>query len=436
MESTLAKDSRESARLAAVRRYSILDTPPDGAFDRIAAVAARALGAPMASVTIVDEDRIWFKAQQGLSDGTCEVAREPGLCASAILHDEPYVVDDAGDDPRTVGNTLVSEGGVRFYAAAPIVTADGYRLGTVNILDTSPRTVTEDELDTLRDLAGIVCDELELRLSSMRTLQLEKESNAAVERERARLAQLAGTLQRTLLPPALPQIPGLEAASHYRIASTDEVGGDFYDLFPLEGDRWGFFLGDVSGKGSQAAALTSLARHTLRAAAGYEADPVTVLHRLDSVLQHEQAGQTLEDPRYCTVLMGDLAPQDGNFTVRLAGGGHPPALVLRADGALEAFHPAGGQPVGMVTDPDFSAVTTDLVPGDTLLLYSDGLTEARLPSGAFLGENHLADLLAGLAPSGARDLVDALSDFLDGLGDRPADDVALLALGVPRPGAR
>lgn len=430
----MIKDTQEAERLAAVRRYSILDTPPDGAFDRIAVLAARTFKAPMASVSIVDEDRIWFKAQQGLPEGVREVAREHGLCSSAIVHDGTYVVTDATGDPRTEGNALVEQGGVQFYAGAPIVTLDGYRLGTVNVLDTRPRQVTEDQLDTLRDLAAIVSDELELRLSSMRTLRLHRDAHDAVERERARLAQLAGTLQRTLLPPALPEIPGLESAAEYR-ASADDVGGDFYDLFPLAGDRWGFFLGDVAGKGAQAAALTSLARYTLRTAASYDTAPAMVLRRLDTELQSAHRADDASAPRFCTALFGTLTRRGRGFRVTLAGGGHPPALALRADGTVAEAHPAAGQPVGLVPDPFFATFATRLDPGDTLLLYSDGLTEARMPSGGFAGERHLGDLLAGLAPIGARDLVAAVGGFLDDIGGPPTDDVALLALSVPRPDA-
>lgn len=121
------------------------------------------------------------------------------------------------------------------------------------------------------------------------------------EAERDRLHQVVAILQNSLLPPALPLVPGLEAAAHYHTASADRLGGDFYDLFALGGGRWGFFLGDVCGKGPEAAAVTSLVRYTLRAASLHAADPVGVLHTLDTELQ---AHFGAEDPRYCTVLTG------------------------------------------------------------------------------------------------------------------------------------
>lgn len=125
------------------------------------------------------------------------------------------------------------------------------------------------------------------------------------ERERERLKRLNATLQKTLLPPALANVPGLDVAAHYHIASADEVGGDFYDLFPLAAGTWGLFLGDVCGKGAAAAAVTSLARYTLRAAAVYDSDPAAVLGNLNTVLNHEYSGT---DPRFCTVIFGLLTP--------------------------------------------------------------------------------------------------------------------------------
>ncbi|PLW71209.1 SpoIIE family protein phosphatase [Streptomyces sp. SCUT-3] len=425
----------EEQRLAAVRRYAILDTPPDGAFDRVTALAARLFGTPIATVTIVDENRIWFKAKKGLPDGVEQTGRVPGLCASAILHDTLYVVADALRDPRTAANPLVhGEPGVRFYAAAPITTRDGHRLGTVNILDTRPRSFEEADLAALGDLAAIVMDELEMRRSAMRTVALERELRARVEAERTRLARLANTLQRTLLPPALPEVPGLEVAAHYRIASADRVGGDFYDLFPLADGRWAFFVGDVCGKGSRAAALTSLTRYTLRAAATYDPDPLEVLKNLNTVLQHEyQDG----DARYCTALFGLLSGCGGpeGVEVTLAGGGHPPAYAIRGDGTVESVHPAGGQLIGLLPDARFAVTRLRLSPGDTLLLYTDGLSEARTPDGAMLGEGHLPDLLSGLAGASAPAVVASLRDLLAQTVQSQSDDTALLVLAVPAAGA-
>jgi len=154
--------TNEGQRIAAVHRYDVLDTPPDGTFDRITALAARVLRVPIAIVSIVDTDRIWFKSHHGLD--VDQIERGPGLCAPAILHNEPWVVTDAALDPRTLANPLVAgEFGLRFYAGVPLTTHDGHNLGTLCVLDRESRAVTDEELATLTDLAALVMDELEVR---------------------------------------------------------------------------------------------------------------------------------------------------------------------------------------------------------------------------------------------------------------------------------
>lgn len=180
----------EQARLAAVLRYGILDTPPDRAFDRVAGLAARLLAAPIATVSIVDAQRIWFKAHHGLDQRT-ETPRAPGLCASAILREGPHVVPDAAADPVARANPLVAAVGVRFYAGWPITTPDGYRLGTVDVIDTQPRQVDGDELAVLADLAAIVAGELELRLSASRAVEAERALRVQTEREKTLVEQIA-----------------------------------------------------------------------------------------------------------------------------------------------------------------------------------------------------------------------------------------------------
>jgi serine/threonine protein kinase len=159
--------ANEVARLEAVTRFDILDTPPDGTFDRITALAARLFSVPVAIVSVVDHDRIWFKSHHG-TDVT-QIGRDPGLCASAILSDQPWIVEEARRDPRALANPLVAgEFGLQFYAGAPLRTSDGFNLGTLCVLDVEPRTVSQDELATLRDLADMVVRELEMRLESRR----------------------------------------------------------------------------------------------------------------------------------------------------------------------------------------------------------------------------------------------------------------------------
>jgi len=167
----------EEQRLEAVRRYDVLDTPPDGAFDRITRLASAIFGMPISIVSLVDHDRIWFKSAHGL-EGVDEIGRDPGLCASAILGDEAWIVEDASVDPRALANPLVAgEFGLRFYAGSPLHTADGYNLGTLCLIDREPRKLTLDQVAVLDDLAALVVDELELRLAARAQAQRATELN-------------------------------------------------------------------------------------------------------------------------------------------------------------------------------------------------------------------------------------------------------------------
>ncbi|WUU80233.1 SpoIIE family protein phosphatase [Streptomyces cellulosae] len=263
----------------------------------------------------------------------------------------------------------------------------------------------------------------------LRARQAADEAREQAEADRAQLREALAVLQRSLLPATLPDLPGVETAGYYHPASPTELGGDFYDLFELDDTRTAFFLGDVCGKGPQAAALTSLTRYTLRAAMIQDTDPADNLRILNRALMARYTG---DDPRYCTAVAGVFERVGDILTVRLASGGHPPALVLRADGTAEFLNTRGGMLVGVLAAAQFVEVRTVLRPGDTLLLYTDGLTEARVGPGRELyGYEALLEFATARAPAGSRALVDAFTGLLRDFGDGLDDDTALLAIGVP-----
>jgi GAF domain-containing protein len=166
---TVEKPANETKRIEALNRYNILDTPPDGSFDRITKLAATIFDVPIAIISLVDTERIWFKSAHGLTVN--QIDRVPGLCASAILSSDVYVIGDACKDPRSLANPLVAgEFGLRFYAAAPLQTEDQCNLGTLCIIDKTPRSLTEKEQKILKELADVVMDEMELRLSLRNTV--------------------------------------------------------------------------------------------------------------------------------------------------------------------------------------------------------------------------------------------------------------------------
>jgi len=185
----------ESERLAALRRYDILDTPPDGAFDHITELAAGLFKVPIAIVSLVDQDRIWFKSHHGVE--AQRVERDDGLCASAILSSDVYYIRDAIKDARTLANPLVAGAlGLRFYAAAPLRTHDGFNLGTLCVIDRKPRKLAPAEAKVLTKLAAIVMDQMELRLAARKVAELEEVERRTGEQLREVSAALAASEER------------------------------------------------------------------------------------------------------------------------------------------------------------------------------------------------------------------------------------------------
>ncbi|KJK40665.1 histidine kinase [Streptomyces variegatus] len=290
----------------------------------------------------------------------------------------------------------------------------------ITVFDASDRRAYEKEL-------------LHRRREAERARAEADEARRQAEADRARLADALAVLQRSLVPDSLPAVPGLETAVHYHTAAPDQLGGDFYDLFPVAGDRWAFFLGDVCGKGPEAASLTSLTRYTLRAAAHHDPDPASALSTLNAVLHERYTGDG--NPRYCTCIFGIIEPggDQGPTTVRLASGGHPPALVLRSDGRAEFLPTPGGLLIGVVPGAPIGTAETVLAPGDTVVLYTDGLTEARIGPARddLYGEDALHAFATDHAPAAPHEVITALTGLLESFGDGLDDDTALLALGVP-----
>ena len=246
---------------------------------------------------------------------------------------------------------------------------------------------------------------------------------------------VAVTLQEHLLPASLSHPPGGCVVARYQAAGEAQlVGGDFYDCFRIQGELWGFAIGDVCGKGPEAAALTALARFTIRAAAMADPRPANVLQALNDALVLDQG----LDGRFLSAVYGTIERHRGGLEVKMASAGHPQPLVARCDGRVETV-PTVGPLAGIFTKMEPATCAVSLVPEDMLVLYTDGLTDSGAPE-HILDEGQLAELISGAASEGAAAMADRLESASRAIG-KPRDDVAVLILQAideeraPRPGS-
>jgi PAS domain S-box-containing protein len=262
-------------------------------------------------------------------------------------------------------------------------------------------------------------------LSWMAELFQDVARRAALALDNARLygerAEVARTLQRSLLPSELPEVPGMELAARY-VASGEgnEVGGDFYDCFAGLADDWVFVIGDVCGKGAEAAAITALARYTLRTSVLHGGGPVEALQELNEVLLRQKL-----DHRFCTVLCAMAGPApDGGMVVRVTSGGHPLPMVIRSDDVAPVGRP--GTLLGVLPYPRLHEEQVHLDPGDSLVMYTDGVIEAS-PLDDALGPERLADFIARQGRRSAHEVADAIqTQALELQAGVARDDIAVL----------
>jgi hypothetical protein len=288
----------------------------------------------------------------------------------------------------------------------------GKELGAIDVVDRAGREFSPRDraiLDQLASLASVAI------------------SNARLyDRERT----IARTLQRSLRPGALPEIPGLAAAVRFRPAGENiELGGDFYDLYRARDGGVAALIGDVQGKGPDAAAVTALARHTLRAAAAYEHSPSAILSLLHRALRDQRT-----DDRFITVAYAHMQVAVEHIRLELACGGHPLPFIVHPDGSVDAVGRLGTL-LGTDIDPLLADVTVELEMGDVLVLYTDGVTEVRRHRTEVFGTGELTALLhtcGGLRPDEVAERIEAA--VLQASEGRLRDDVAILAFGpTPQP---
>ncbi len=371
----------EEDRLEALEVLGAFDTPAEERFDRVTRLCQRLFGVPMAFVNLVGRDDVWSKSAQGLA--LTQTPRDQMFCSTTIQEPGGMVVEDASNDPRFAGmDAVLDDPGIRFYAGVPLAAPGGQRVGTLCIADTEPRGMTDADRAVLQDLA----------------LWVQKEFNLDEELDRA------AAVQRALFPATVPADARWDVAGACR--PSNEVGGDFYDWYPVPGAT-AISLGDVMGKGMPAAIVMASVRSTLRVGA-QGADVGDALGLASRALAPDlQAVQS-----FVTVLLARLQP-DGSVSCADAGHGH--VAIVRKNGRIEVTED-GGMPLGVDPEERYDTYERLLGAGDMLLVHSDGLIELE---GGPRSTLEAAQLVAEAAT--AQDAVDSLLRLVG--ESAPPDDV-------------
>jgi sigma-B regulation protein RsbU (phosphoserine phosphatase) len=384
-------------------------------FDRVARLAAMILGTSLASITIARWRSPPGRSCLGAADTNGQQSPlERSLLQFVIESQKKLVIDDTRIDLPRSARCPPGPAGVSAWAGFPVRDPLGNVVGALCVADHQARHWSAEEVEFLEALAQVASREV--------ALQSALQHGA----ERAELAQI---LQESLLPPRLPEIPGLQVAARYVAGGAGaEVLGDFYDIFPSVGGSWGMVVGDVCGKGAPAAKSTALARYTLRAEAHRHGRPSRILAALNQAL----LDWLTDDPRFLTAIYATARPTPAGASVQISSAGHPLALVRRADGRVHTFGRPGTL-LGLLPDPELRDSRTSLRTGDSLILFTDGVTEARGQIDRNLyGHGRLHDVVAGLGDMSAGHIADAIQQaVLAFSGGQISDDTVALVLKVP-----
>lgn len=394
----------EAARLAALLEYEILDTDPEVGFDDLTLLAASICGAPVSAVTLIDADRQWFKSRVGLE--ATETPLEDSFCAYAILQPDMLIVEDAYQDAIFANHPAVTgENGIRFYAGAPLITPEGYALGTLCVADQVPRQLEPEQYAALAALSRQVLTQLELRrkLRDLRRTIAERDQaeieKAAKAAEIDRDLQFARQFQQALLPdeahyPAVPNAPfaALRLNFHHIYQPALSLGGDFFDVIKLSEQRAGIFIADVMGHGARSALVTAMLRTIFQELAPQNPDPGQLL-----TLMNQRFHRIAQDShQFLFVSAAYLVVDTEQATAIYASAGHPaPVWAERTEQRVASLAEdfSAGPAFGLIADAVYEKYQVPVKAGDIFLLFTDGLAEAPDALGEEFGEERLHDLV-------------------------------------------
>ena len=415
---------REAQRLRALREFEILDTLPEQAYDDITRIASQICDTPVALVSLVDEERQWFKSRRGIE--VTETARDVAFCAHAILEpDRLLVVEDALRDPRFTNSPLVAgEDGVRFYAGAPLVTGDGHALGTLCVIDRQPRALTDSQLDSLQALSRQIVAQLELR-RAVKTLERSRDELAKLcellENQADVLdrdLQRAEVIQRSLLPRQAPEVPGFCVQTLYRPGR--HIGGDLFDVVRISDRYLVLVVADAVGHGVSAAMLSVLFKLRLDTVDenGRPYRPSEALARANAAMLASPAPPGMFVTATYALLDAELSE------VLIASAGHPPVIGVRADASVDELTKTGPA-LGLYDNADYGEHRCVLGRNDRLLFYTDGMFDLGVDQR--ITPAQLGAALAS-APRGREALPQLLASLSGPQEWEDRDDVTLLLL--------
>lgn len=435
--------SDEIERLAALRHYEILDTDPEEAFDDLTHLASFICGAPISLVSLIDEDRQWFKSKVGIEGE--EAPRELAFCAHAIMGREILEVPNASLDERFAANPLVTgEMGIRFYAGSPLVNEAGLALGTLCVIDRVPRELSEEQRAALAVLSRQVMAQIELRrkLSDLRAAMRERnrleDEKLVRDQEIERDLRFAREFQQSLMPQSYPPVDAhsdaLRLQFHHIYKPALSLGGDFFDVIKLSESRAGVFVADVMGHGARSALITAILRTLLQDTARRTDDPAELLGLMNTRFYDIVQGSNQFVFASAFYLVVDAEKRVAHY----ASAGHPaPVLANRHSASVEflsldpqATLATTDAALGMEPDSTYGGFSRPVEAGDMFFLFTDGVVEAPDRDMEEFGEEQLLRVVRENIELDAGGISRAIEDAVARWSGVPTlpDDLCLVAI--------
>ena len=408
IQTSLIRATTRLRQLQAVTDATLTGLGFDDLAERLMQTLRRVLQTDSATLLLLDREGSTLVEHSTVGASTAgsqpSIPIGTGIAGKIASTVSPLVVDDLST--YEVARSWLTE--MHSLMGVPLVFREQTR-GVIHVASRTPRRFTSDDVEVLELAASRIASALErATLYDSRTA-------------------MSHALQRSLAPTSMPHIEGVDlAAAYLPFSEDDQIGGDFYAVFPHGDTSWGIVIGDVSGKGPDAAAIMGLAAHTVRATARYESRPAAVLLALNETLL---GAEHVTAERFCTACEMRLRSDPGGLHVTVCLAGHPMPFVIRSDGSVQRVGEPGTL-LGTFSDPTLHDVTTQLSDGDTIVAFTDGLVEQRRV-GIDEGERRLAMLLSTCAGYSSEEIVRRIENEL-----LPSvaldDDVAIVVIGRPR----